>query len=184
MDCNAVSNKIVTMTVASNSLAKIGIKMSVSTLCRYSQRPADTPLPTSGSMPFFSLEAEVNMFNTVVVIKLLKACVTRHNVMDISNFMHKGNTTAKRFHNESVLAGWYQAWLSQMIENGILKRYSGTVPHEVTREDWGTSSNLEDSYKPHASDLVNTGIAEHNTSYDDTVEGPEEIIVNHPYHII
>ena len=35
---NAVSNKIVTLTAASNNLAKIGIKVSVSKLCRYSQR--------------------------------------------------------------------------------------------------------------------------------------------------
>ena len=40
-----VTNKIVTLIAASNSNAKIGIRVSVSNLRQYSQGPADTPLP-------------------------------------------------------------------------------------------------------------------------------------------
>ena len=71
-----------------------------------------------------------------------------------------------------------------MIAKGIIKTSSGTVTHDVKREAWCTSSNLEASYSLHASDLVKSGIAEYNTSYDNTVEGSETIIVTHPLHLI
>ena len=60
-----------------------------------------------------------------------------------------------------------------MISNGIIKISSGTVPHDVTREAWCTSSHLEAPYSLHASELVNAGIAEYNTSYDENFEGSE-----------
>ena len=56
MDRSAVTNKIVTPTAASDSLANISIKVSVSTLCRDSQKPEDTPLPTCGPPPLLSEE--------------------------------------------------------------------------------------------------------------------------------
>ena len=49
---------------------------------------------------------------------------------------------------------------------------------------WCTYSNLEASYRLHISDLVKSGIAEYNTSYEETVEGLEEIIVTHHLHLI
>ena len=58
MSCSSVSNKTVTLTVASNSLTKICIKVIVSTLLRDIQRPADTPLFTCGPLPFFSEESD------------------------------------------------------------------------------------------------------------------------------
>ena len=42
------------------------------------------------------------MANVVVAMQLLKACVTRHDVMDMVNSMQKGTSTAKKFKNESV----------------------------------------------------------------------------------
>ena len=75
MDRSAVANKTVTPTAASNFLTNIGIKVSVSTLCHSSQRPVDAPLPMHGPPMFFSEDAEVNMYNAVVIIQLLKACV-------------------------------------------------------------------------------------------------------------
>ena len=48
-----VANKTGTTNLHSNALANIGIKVSVSTLCRDSQRPANSPLPTHGTPPFF-----------------------------------------------------------------------------------------------------------------------------------
>ena len=71
-----------------------------------------------------------------------------------------------------------------MTAKGILKSSSGTVPRDVTREYWCTSSNMEDSYRLHVSELVKYGVAEYNTSYDETVEGSEEIIFKKPSHII
>ena len=47
------------------------------------------------------------MANSVVAIQFLKACVTRHDVMDIANYMQKGTPAAKIFKNDSFLAGWY-----------------------------------------------------------------------------
>ena len=44
MSYSAVSIKTLTPTVASKSLAKIGVKVSVSTLCEDSQKSADAPL--------------------------------------------------------------------------------------------------------------------------------------------
>ena len=64
------------MTVASNALVKIGIKGSVSTLCRDSQRPEDAPMLMHGTTPFFSEEAELKMVNAVAAMRLLKAHVT------------------------------------------------------------------------------------------------------------
>ena len=58
-----------------------------------------------------------------------------------------------------------------MVAKGILKISSGAIPHDVMREAWYTSSNLEASYSLHASELVKSGIAGFNTSYDKTVEG-------------
>ena len=71
-----------------------------------------------------------------------------------------------------------------MISKDILKSSSWTVPHDVTREAWCVSSNLEDSYSLYASELVKAGVAEYTTSYDETFEGSEEIIVTHPLHLI
>ena len=68
MDCSAAANKTVTLTAASNALAKIGIKFSVSTLYQDIQRPVNAPLPISGPMLLFLEEAEVNMANVVVAI--------------------------------------------------------------------------------------------------------------------
>ena len=65
---SAVANKAVTPTAASNALAKIGIKVSVSTLCQDIQRTADAPLPTRGPPLLFSEEAEVKMANLVVAM--------------------------------------------------------------------------------------------------------------------
>ena len=53
MDHSAFANKIVTQTETSKSPEKIGIKVSVSTLCRDSQRPADATLPRCGPPSFF-----------------------------------------------------------------------------------------------------------------------------------
>ena len=86
--------------------------MSVSTILRDSQRPADALLTTHGPPSLLWEEAEVNMANTVVAMQLLKARVTHHNVMAMANYMQKGTPTAKRFNNESVLAGWQQVWPS------------------------------------------------------------------------
>ena len=77
-----------------------------------------------------------------------------------------------------------QAWFSQMVAKGILKIFSGTVPYCVTQEARCTSSNLEASYSLHAIDMVKAEISEYNTSYEENVEGSEEIIVTHPSHII
>ena len=71
-----------------------------------------------------------------------------------------------------------------MLANDILKISSGTVPHDVKQEAWCNSSNLEAYYSLHASELEKYGIAEYNTSYDKTVEGPEEIIVTHPSYLV
>ena len=54
----------------------------------------------------------------------------------------------------------------------------------MTREAWCTFSNLEDYYSLHASELVKSGIAEYNTSYDETFEGSEEIIITHLSYLI
>ena len=124
------------------------------------------------------------MSNTVVTLQSIKACVTRHDVMAIANYMQKGTTTAKIFKNDSVTAGWYQNWISLMIAMGIIKNSSGTIPHDVTREALCTSSKLEASYSLYASELVKISIAEYNNSYDENVKGSEEIIVTHPLHLI
>ena len=121
--------------------------------------------------PFFSEEAEVKMANAVVAIGLLKTRVTRHSVMDMDNSINKVTPTAKRFNNDSVSPGWYQAWISLMIKNGIVKISSGTFFHGLTQEAWCTSSNLEVFYSLHASDMVKSGISGYSTSYDKTVEG-------------
>ena len=71
-----------------------------------------------------------------------------------------------------------------MIAKGILKISSGTVPHEMMQEAWCTSSNLEASYSLHVSELVNYGISKYNTSYEETVERSEEMIVTHPSNFI
>ena len=94
--------------------------MSVSTLRRDSQRLADAPLPIRGIPSLFSKEAEVNMASTVVAMQFLKARVTRHDVMAMTNYIQKGTPTAKIFNNKSVNVGWYQAWLSQLTAKGIL----------------------------------------------------------------
>ena len=60
------------------------------------------------------------MANAVVTIRSLKARVTQHDVMAMTNYIQKGTPTAKRFNNESVNVGWYQAWLSQLTAKGIL----------------------------------------------------------------
>ena len=52
------------------------------------------------------------MVNTVVVMRLLKASVTHHDVMAMDNSIQKGTPTAKIFKNKSVTAGLYQNWLS------------------------------------------------------------------------
>ena len=181
---SAVANKIVTPTVSSNALETNGIKVSVSTLRQDSQRPADATLPMCGPPPFFLEEAEVRMANTAVVMQSLKARVTCHNVMAIDNSIQKGTPTANIFKNESVSEGWYQSWLSWMIAKGIRKSSSGTVLHDVTQEAWCTSSSLEASYSLYASELAKSGIARYNTSYDDTVEGSEEIIFTHLLYLI
>ena len=54
MACSSPSKNTLTMTVASNALVKIGIKGSVSTLCRDSQSPEDAPMLMHGTTPFFS----------------------------------------------------------------------------------------------------------------------------------
>ena len=105
MACSEVSNKTVTLTAASNALEKIGIKVIFSTLHRDSQRPAYAPLPPHGHPPFFLEEAEVNMANVVFAMRLLKACVTRHEIMAMANSMHKGTPTANIFNKESVSVG-------------------------------------------------------------------------------
>ena len=115
--------------------------MSVSTIYQDIQRPVDAHLPTCGHLPFFSEEAEVKMVNASVAIQLLKACVTRHEVMTMANYMQKVTPTSKIFKNESVFSGWYQACLSKIIAKGILKISSGNVPHYMKREAWFTSSN-------------------------------------------
>ena len=66
------------------------------------------------------------------IILPIKACVNCHNGMGMSNYMQKGTPTAKIFKNESVLLGWYQSWIPQMIAKGILKFSSETIPHDVT----------------------------------------------------
>ena len=88
------------------------------------------------------------------------------------------------FIGKSLFSGWYQSWLSRVIEKGILKSSSGTVTHDMTREAWCTSSNLEASYSLHASEMVKVGIAEYNNSYENNVGGSEEIIVTQPSHLI
>ena len=64
------------------------------------------------------------------------------DIIAVSNSMQKGTPTAKIFNNEPVSAGWYQAWLSQMIANIIPKISSGSIPHDMTRESLSTSYNL------------------------------------------
>ena len=107
--------------------------MSVSTIYQDIQRPVDAHLPTCGHLPFFSEEAEVKMVNASVAIQLLKACVTRHEVMTMANYMQKVTPTSKIFKNDSLLSGWYQYWISRMIEKVIIKISSGTIPHDVTQ---------------------------------------------------
>ena len=68
----------------------------------------------------FLEEAEVKVANTFVAMRLLRERVTCHKDMYMSNSMQKVTTNANIFKNESVLAGWYQAWISRMIEKGIL----------------------------------------------------------------
>ena len=82
---SAVAKNNITPTAASNPLAKIGIKVNVSTLRRDSQRPADAPLPMHGPPPFFLEEAEVNMANVVVAMRSIKSHVTRHDIMAMAN---------------------------------------------------------------------------------------------------
>ena len=142
MNLSTVTNKTLTPTAASNPLEKIGIKVSVSTLHQDSQRPENAPLPTRGPPPLFLKEAGVKMTNVVVAMQSLKARVTCNVVVAMDNSIQKGTPTAKRFKNESVSSGWYQAGISRMIAKGILKSSSGTVPHDMTREAWCTSSNL------------------------------------------
>ena len=163
---SAIANETLTLTADSNSLAKIGSKVSVLTLHWDNQVPVDAHLTTCGPPLFFLEEAEVNMANVVVAMWLLNARVDRHNVVDMDNYMHKVTPTVKIFNNESVLSGWYQSWLSQIIAKGILKISSQTVPHDVMWEAWCTSFNLEASYILYDSELVKSGIAEYNTSYD------------------
>ena len=160
------------------------IKVSVSTLRWDSQRPADSPLPTRDPPPFFLEESKVNMANVVVMMQSLKACVTCYVVMDMDNSMQKGPPDTKIFKNDSVSTRWCQAWFSRMIAKVILKSCSGTVPHDVTREAWWDSSNLEASYSLHDSEPVKYGIPKYTTSYDKTVEVLEETIVTHSSHII
>ena len=71
-----------------------------------------------------------------------------------------------------------------MIAMVVLKNSSWTVTHDVTQEVWCTSSSMEGSHILHTSDLVKAGIAEYNTSYDETVEGSEENIFTHPLHLL
>ena len=54
---SAFTNKTLNLTAASNELSKIGIKVSVSTVRRDSQRPVNAPLTTRGPPQFFSEEA-------------------------------------------------------------------------------------------------------------------------------
>ena len=54
----------------------------------------------------------------------------------------------------------------------------------MTQEAWCTSSNLGSSWSLHASELAKSGIAEYDTSYDNTVELSEEIIFTHPLYLI
>ena len=129
-------------------------------------------MPMHGPPPFFSEEAEVNMAKAIVAMQLIKARVTCHDVMDMDNSMQKGTPTAKRFKNESVSEGWHQYQISRMIAKGIIKISSGTVTHDVTREDWCTSSNLEAFYSLHASEMSEYGNSKYNTSYDETVYVP------------
>ena len=49
---SAVANKTTNPSATSNDLAKVGIKVSVSTLRQDSQRPVDTPLTKNGPPPF------------------------------------------------------------------------------------------------------------------------------------
>ena len=109
---SVVANYTFTLNAASNSLENFGIKVSVSTIRRDSQRPVDAPLPKSGPLMFFLKEAGLNMDNAVVLMQLLKSFVTRHDVMAMANSVQKGTPTANRFKNEAVSAGWYQAWIS------------------------------------------------------------------------
>ena len=90
--------------------------------------------------------------------------------MAMDNCMQKGTTTDQRFKNDLVLAGWYQSWISIMIAKGILKIFSGTVPHDVMQDACCTSSKLDASYGLHTSEMVKSGIYEYNNSYDETVK--------------
>ena len=83
--------------------------------------------------------------------------------------MYKGTITTNIFKNDPAFSGWYPAWLLQMINKGIHKISSETVTNDVTREVCWTSSNLEASYRQHASDMVKSCIDDFNTSYDNTV---------------
>ena len=65
---SAVSNKNVTPTAALNNIAKIGTKVSVSTLLRDSQRPVDAPLPTRGTSPLLLEETEAKMADVFLVM--------------------------------------------------------------------------------------------------------------------
>ena len=111
----AVSNKTLNFTVASNALSKIGIKVSVLMLLRNSQMPVGAPLPTSGIQLLFFEEAEVKMPKMVDVMSYIKEHVTCHDCMVVASSIHKGTPNAKRFNNNSVLSGWYQAWISRII---------------------------------------------------------------------
>ena len=111
------------------------------------------------------------MANATVAMQLFKARVTCHGVMAMANSVQKGTPIAKIFKNESVSSGWYQYWISLMIAKGVIKIYSGTIPNDLAQEAWCPSSNLEASYSLNTSELVKNGIAEYNTSYDETVDG-------------
>ena len=73
------------------------------------------------------------MENEVVAMKSLKANVTCNGIMAMDNYMQKGTPTSKIFKNDSVLSGWYQYWISRMIEKVIIKISSGTITHDVTQ---------------------------------------------------
>ena len=72
------------------------------------------------------------MSNMVITMRLLKVFLAQHGVMSMADSVQKGTPTSKIFKNDSLLAGWYQSRLSRMIAMGILKRFSGTVPYDVT----------------------------------------------------
>ena len=115
MSHSAVSNKTLNFTVASNALSKIGIKVSVLILLQDSQMPVGAPLPMHGTQPLFLEEVELKMPKMVDVMSYIKEHVTCHDCMVVASSIHKGTPNAKRFKNNSVLSGWYQAWISRII---------------------------------------------------------------------